>query len=261
MTAGRSSFVKKWKPRKRFGKRKRLFKKKFFLGKNKLSSFPASRITTMRFSQNYIMNGLPDPNGMDENFIRANGLYQPDVSDGTLRNALGYDQWGTFYEKYVVLSAKIRCQFVTTINNTVNGVFNPYMCGIQLTDSVAAIPNLSTLIENRACKVRMMQGQTNGNMVTLTSFYNAKRWHGVKDVQDCEELDADFIISQAEANNPDALFTPEDKTYFRVFYQAAEVGVDPGPIQVNCLVTYTVMCKDPRSLSQSTSITTTEAPP
>jgi len=95
---------------------KRLKKKKYVVpvSKNRLFSFPSNRIVQMRFSQQYTLDSVPDPNGTDENFIFANCLYKPDHSDETNRNALGYTNWGNFYEKYTILSATIRVQFVST---------------------------------------------------------------------------------------------------------------------------------------------------
>lgn len=211
----------------------------------------------MRFSQNYVMDGLPDPNGMDQNFIYANSLYRPDNSDGTLRNALGYHNWGQFYEKYVIVKAHIRVQFTSQINGPVGGIWNPLIVGVQLTDSQDNIPTVTTLIEQRACKTALLQSPANGNIVTLNANYYAAKWHGVKNIEDVETLDAEFIINQEQADDPDAIFHPPDRSFFRIFYQAAEVGTDPTSIQANCLVTYTVLCKDPRNLESVPAITPT----
>jgi len=195
-------YVKKYKRNA-----KKFYKKKRIPYANKLSSFPSSRICEMRFNQNYIMDSLADPNGTDENYLFANCLYRPDASDNTLRNALGYTEWGKFYERYVVLSAKIVVTFIcprVAETQTTNFVA-PLMVGLQLTDGKELIPSITTLLENRGCVSRMMQQSASGNVVTLKSFYNAKKWHGIKDVMDVEELDCQFITSQEEADDPDAI--------------------------------------------------------
>ena len=211
--------------------------------------FPKTRLVEMRFSQNYVMNSLPDPSGTDENFIYANSLYRPDNSDGTVRNALGYAQWGTFYHKYTILKAHIKVQFTSAQNAPVGGIWDPLVVGVQLTNDQDPIASVATLIEQRAARTALMQSPANGNMVTLSANYYAAAWHGVKDVQDVEGLYANFVMSQIEADDTATRFHPFDRSFFRVFYQAPSAGADAVEIQAQCLVTYTVLCQDPRNLT------------
>ena len=205
------------------------------------------------------MDSVADPGGIDENFIFANSLYRPDVSDGGTRNVGGYNEWGHFYEKYVVLKSHIKVTYTSMANGPNNGDWPPHVCALQVTDAQDGFLNISEAVENRACKTKILQAAANGNVVTLTARYNAKKWHGIKDVLDVEELDNHFIMSQLEANDPDLKKTPDDKTFFRIFYQSAANGVNPYKINAECVVTYTVMCKDPRNIPQSVAWIPSEA--
>lgn len=226
--------------------------------RNNLSSFPRSRLVKMRFAQEYQFDPLPGPAGIDENFIYANCIYMPDQSDATQRNALGYNQWGGFYERYVVVKSQIEVSY-TAVQNL--GTESPFICGIQVVDDQQPIAHLSQLIENRACSYRMLQSITNGNIVQkMKGFYKAKAWHGVTDVLDCDELEAEFVVADTTIT-PETLFAPRDKTYYRLFVQANDETINNGKVSCRAVVTYWVMCKDPKIIDQSESITTTTVAP
>lgn len=218
-----------------------------------LPSFPTNKVVEMRYSCEYTLDPVSGPGGIDENFILANGLYRPDQSDAIMRNAMGYNQWGAFYERYTVLSSKIEVSWV----NTVSDPATPSIVGIQLTDSQDPVPTLSELLENRATKYAMMQNITNGNMINKQkAFYNAKRWHGVVDVADVEELDADFIVTQQQADekDPEPVFFPRDPTYYRIYCMGNDDAINSNKVNCRVLVVYRVLVKDPRLLPTSATV-------
>lgn len=51
--------------------------------------------------------------GYGEQIFRLNSLFDPDYS-GAGSQPLGFDQWAAFYNRYKVLSVKVRCQFAAS---------------------------------------------------------------------------------------------------------------------------------------------------
>lgn len=202
------------------------------------TGFPASKVVRMRYSSfDQLSTGALTP--VDVCCMRANSIYSPEYQGyGAPHKPLGYDQWNVFYEKYVVLGSKIRVQFTTT-NGTVS---QPPLIGIYVSDTPVPAISTSSFIENSAGNYKLMAPSNNGNSVTryITARYSAKKQHNITDIKDCESLEALFTAN------------PTDETYYNIFMSYWNEGnSDTQTIQINFIIDYIVMLKDPKPLARS----------
>lgn len=225
-------------PRRRMGRRK--YTARASRNRGRLSArmigFPLSNTVSMRYSAPILINlGAV---GFRQFSFRANSIFDPDVDPAVSAKPLGYDQWNQFYERYVVLGSRI----TLSLGSSSAGQ-NSIICGVFLSDAPSTTATTSTaLIEQGLTNYQIMSPTTNGLWInkSVTMNYSAKKYHGVVDVDDAAELEADWGAN------------PADQTYFIVFastYDSTQIG---GPNITGVLtIDYIVRAKDPKELLQS----------
>lgn len=216
---------------KRFNKRRKNFKSYF----NKTIGFPATNFVKMRYVDTVTLS--PVVNTLSEVVFKANGIYDPYVPLGG-HQPLGQDQWSVFYNKYVVYRSECRVKWCVRVNNS-----EPNCIGIYMSSSpTTAALNVNTLQEQGHSTSLIGSPTTNGNAFTINNklrmVYNAKKWHGVTNVKDADNLEADF--------NAD----PTDATYFIIYAGPMDPqAVAPMPsVVLNVTIDYYVLCKDVKEL-------------
>lgn len=201
-------------------------------------AFPRTKIAKMRYVDQielYSASSVPYVGY----FWRANGIYDPQVALGG-HQPLGYDQWHTFYNHYVVLGSKITVNFVKT---GTAGTVVPLACCVLLCDDTTLTPTLmSTTLEQGLAKYKLMSTSINlgPQQVTVVKKFSAKRFFNVTDVKDnIKTLGASFGAD------------PTEGAYFLII--AGSPGTDTPIEGVTAVLTidYIVSMSEPKELPQS----------
>lgn len=203
--------------------------------RNLMIGFPSQKLVRMRYADYF-----PMPPGAITPIQRwsfsANSINDPDAS-GIGHRPLGWNEWNVFYEKYVVVSAKIRVTYQGGNASTMSMI-----AGLMVTDQSNFLPvSVNQIIEQGTTKYRHVSTATNGNAWNnvLTAHYNARKWHNVTDIKDCESLESNM--------NSD----PTDRTYFNLYVANYTSDGTGNALQCYVVIDYVVLVKDPKPLTGS----------
>lgn len=163
--------------------------------------------------------------------FRANSIFDPNLS-GTGHQPLSHDQWGNFYDHYVVLGAKMTVCFTST--SSTDSAF----ASVALQDTNNTMTSQSQIREQPRSRWTLIPIQGGNNQRKLSCFYSAKKFFGAKSVVTWDKLGAVFGANPSE----DALF--------RIFYQNAS-GTSAIPLVVNVIIDYIVLLSEPKVLTLS----------
>ena len=165
----------------------------------------------------------------DKQHFSANGLYDPDLTSTLGHQPSGFDQWMRAYHSYRVIGAKIHVQCTPTgTGNITPGYLGIYLAHTknELSDIIGDATGgmVSAIMEQpRNNTLRYAAGSNNstGRYTRLIKTYSPKKFHGVQDLKDCEDL-----LGTHQTN-------PTDQAIFTV-YQLTVGTNDPG--KMHCLV-------------------------
>jgi len=168
--------------------------------------------------------------------FRANSIFDPDETAGG-HQPLGHDEWGLFYNHYIVLGAKITCQFNATTSFADASIY-----GIYLADDTVLPIKASTICEQGLARWNSAPLSTDGGTSSkrIYNTYSAKKFHNVKDV-----ADNSGILGASFGNNP------AENAIFTVFTQALNSLANPPVLDVLVTIEYIVMMQEPKSLNPS----------
>lgn len=123
--------------------------------------------------------------------FRTNSIYDPDQS-GIGHQPMGHDQYENFYNRYIVLGSKITCTFKTTEQADATNPDSSFInCGITtIANASETIIDNSDFMENNKATYVQLQAQRPAG--TVTKNFSAKRFFGVKNVLDEEDVGAVF---------------------------------------------------------------------
>lgn len=191
------------------------------------SGMPVIRRANLRYVDQVTLTSTSGLLG--EYVFRANDLYDPNYTS-TGHQPMGYDQWMTLYNHFVVISSKITVKYFgnTSINT---------QAGIYLSDAVssAGYSNATGLIEARkgTYKFLAIDMQT-----VCTSKYNAKQFFNLSDTKDYSPIQGSSGSS------------PTEVAAYHLWIQDVSA---PASTTVRALVTidYIVEFREPQDLAQS----------
>lgn len=186
-------------------------------------------ITKMRYTDAFSLTSTAGV--LATHFFRWNSIYDPDAT-GTGHQPMGYVEWATFYNHYTVLGAKIR------ILGTVENDSNLYRVGLLTTDDTT-IPYTTAdgLVEAGKRPYRLMNGLENKTF-DVSLKWSAKKFFGLKDVQDNDEVGA------AIGSNPAELA-------FCCFWLQAWGGAATITVNAQVVIEFIVKYKEPKELAVS----------
>lgn len=202
--------------------------------------FPSNRMVRWRYAESFLLNPLNG--GVIVNTVfRANSPFDPNVSGPTGRNALGADQWGTFYSHYCVVGSKISCKF----SRTASAANANSIVGIYL-DNQTAIPSttdVTGLREQGFARFKELIGAQTGYLVpTVRNFYSAKRFFNLQSIKD-NQL---WLGGEMSASQPPT----SGDAFYHVFAGVNITGGSAGgPIECMVTIDYIVLLSDPNTLS------------
>jgi len=123
--------------------------------------------------------------------FRCNSVFDPNAT-GAGHQPMGHDQYANFYKRYTVVGAKITVRFCanTVSGSTVdpNAITNVGITTIDDTGSNIISP--SEFMENNRTTYGLIQPQRPSH--TITKYFSAKEFFGIKNVVDDDTLSAGF---------------------------------------------------------------------
>jgi hypothetical protein len=198
-----------------------------------VSGFPISQRTTLY----YFEYNLLDTGGATLGYVdfRANGIYDPDVAAGG-HQPLGYDQWTTFYNNWIVESATITTTFKANVASE-----NTQICGILLSDDTTTPLEVGELCEQplarwgiTCCNAGSKAFSTIRNHYDVRSFYNIK-----------DPLDNVARLGGTTGGDP------TEQAIFRVYFNNSNGGISDTTMQSHTLIEYKVLFSEPKALAAS----------
>lgn len=193
--------------------------------------FPSTKVVKLRYVDAITLTSTTG--SLAVNTWRANSPYDPYYAVGG-HQALGFDQWTTFYNQYIVLGSKATCRFTFSSGSV------PIQIGIILNSSNTILStNFSGLNEQGLCKDQVLNASSASKPTVLTKTYSAKRFHNVKDLKDNYD-DIGALIST----------NPTNEALYILFAQSQDLlGTVAARVVIE--IDYIVMFAGPRELVQS----------
>lgn len=209
-------------------RRGKLRKPKFAMTRQVQNTFSDRQIVKLNYFDQILMD--PGSLGAAGYAFRANCCFDPDYSS-TGHQPMGFDQWGAFYQKFVVLGAKITVNPLSS-DATSDGSSAIITCALQRTP-IQDI-NINQQIEQKHSRYSTVQLGFRSRPIVV--HYSAKKFEGVKDVSDNDDLFGTLSAS------------PNKQSYFVISGYASQPSSDTKPIRLQVKINYIVMFKDPQRL-------------
>lgn len=222
-------------PRRRYKKRRGYRKRRRFTRtKELMPGFPATKLVKHRYCD--VLSLVPGV-GISAFAYAANGMYDPYIPAGG-HQPLGYDEWSQFYNHYVVIGAKVTCQFVLSSS----GQNTSMATGIYLADDSVIPTSLTELVEQGLGTYRIQASGVNapGNYQRQTKTFSAKKFFNVTDIKD--------NIGRIGATNT---ANPAELAVFNIWAASVD-GTSIGSIDCLMTIEYLALWSEPKSLTQST---------
>lgn len=167
--------------------------------------------------------------------FRANSIYDPDHTTSVLdHKPLGSTEWGTFYDNYCVLGAKLNVMPV----NLQTAI--PIQFGIVLRHggiSSAVNPNL--LKEQGDSTWAYAGNMNNMRQRSITKKVSIAKFTGYKNPNNENVLRASMGAN------------PEEVVYFQIWCASADQSTDPAAVSFNITLDYITLLSMPKKLPQS----------
>lgn len=180
------------------------------------------KLVRMKYSEETSLNVTSTPLHIT---YAANDISECRVgSAGT--QAMGHDQWSTFYTNYTVLGSRIKVRYLGS------GV--TVLCAINKSVDGAVLTSNQQIREQKGC-ISTYQNYQQANDAVLRSNFSTKKMFSVADVKDNHELSAAFNAS------------PTAKGYYDVYVGNA-AGNDPATQWFIVDIEYIVMMRDVKQL-------------
>lgn len=222
---------KKWKRKK---KRYRASKSLSPYTGRYMGAFPENKVVNLRYVDIISLN--PAAISVSEYIFRANSVHDPDYSGGG-HQPLGYDQWTPFYNHYVVIGARISCQFIYSSGASPTGI----IYGVYLRDDATTMTTGQEIMEQQLGKYRVAAASSlsSPSVTTLTNNFSAKKFFNITDIKD-------------NRDNLGAIVTtsPTDGAFFHVWASTLD-GTDLGDVDVVVTMNFIVSFSEPNNLAQS----------
>lgn len=205
------------------------------------SPYGKSKLMKFRYAEQVTID--PGAGGLIGDYIfNANSMYDPNLT-GTGHQPMGFDQWTPFFNHYVVTACKITAHFQQ--NNLISTNNDDAVVGIYLADdsSLPFTQPISMMEQNKA-KWRYTTSRDGKGYASVSHYYDAKRFHGVTNVNDNHELSG--VMGNFGTGS-----SPTETACFHVFAGAQNGANDINPFIVNVIMEFTALLREPKDLTTS----------
>lgn len=194
------------------------------------TAFPASKITTLKYTEGYIT--VDAPVGSSAGYVfRANGLFDPNYT-GTGHQPLGFDQWCAMYNRYVVLASKIKVTFYATDTETLDVV-----AGVAVYDTTTTASSIEKYMEQPMASWTVIPAGAGADTKTCYAAFDVKTFNG--------NLPLDDVLQGNPSSDPGRLW------YYHVFCGATGAAENPGALKATLEIEYKVKFFSPVTLALS----------
>lgn len=187
--------------------------------------------------------------------VKAQGLdYQPNTGAGgqPITNVESYDNWKSRFQHFCVLGSKLSLTYSPI--GTLAGEPSTLYCGVAgVSNQISVSTTMDTISKLPYYKrAQILGSSTQGFGVgkRLYQFYSAKKFEGVKDVIDNQQLRGRFENS----NTGDTYLPPGEQSFFNfgIVNTVANPGSAPSPGIMRARVEYIVKLSEPTNTNQTT---------
>lgn len=188
---------------------------------------PASHLVKHRWNTSFLYT-VASVTTVDRVF-NTNFLWQPDYTTGASHAAMGWLQWASLYENYIVIGSKITWK--------ISGfdVTDPVTFACFTSTVPTALSNLNEATEQNGGKVYFIGNETGGRPnLTLTQKWSAKKWTKSSNVLDNEQL---MCVYDAE---------PVNNFYYHLVVSNPAAGA--ASFLLNTTIEFTVIWREPRTI-------------
>lgn len=214
-------------PRRKFAGRTRRLGSKYVP-----SGMPKQRVAKLRYVESI---SRTTTSGVLDNYVfRANSCFDPDFT-GTGHQPMGFDQWSALFNHYTVLGSKIS----VTAQIVTNASTKPVIAGVYLSDGSGAPYTLFTeFAEAKKGRWRQMLPSIGEKSYKLVSKFSAKKFYGLKDVMDNQNLRAAVTTN------------PGEDAFYHLWCQCADAA-STATVRYTIVIDYIVKFTEPKDLAQS----------
>lgn len=163
----------------------------------------------------------------------ANSIFDPNRT-GIGHQPLGHDEWKLFYNHATVLGSRIKVTFMPTTNAPITG---NACCSVKLLGNATLDTNIYSTLEQTSSTWKLMgNANASGKGVTLTKYFSAKKFFGVKDVRDSSNIRGTFGAN------------PADEAYYHIQCTGLNGTDDPADVDVVVTIEYICLLSERRQL-------------
>ncbi len=198
------------------------------------TAFPHNRTVTLRYCD--VISLDPAAGVVAKHQFRANSIFDPD-STGVGHQPKGRDEWAEFYHHYVVVGAKITCQFTGSGTNQPGAILGVGL--VPTTGGLGSTPG--DIAENGTANWQVGGVSANDSLNhSITAFYSAKQFYNITDIKD----NIDRLGASIGSN-------PSEDVFFEVFFGPLNGTVDLVRSDILVTIEYIVSMSEPKTLAQS----------
>jgi len=234
-------------PRKYVPKTKKSFRKRKYNRKAKVPlrsqnlvrlGFPKTTMVRLRYVDYCTLDA--GAGTCAQAIFKANGCYDPRTAVGG-HQPMGFDQWSTFYNHYVVVGSKIRAHLGTGgVTTPINGA----IFGINLNDDVTMSTDVTTIMEQGLTKYNKQNFSPHagsGKGFVATKTFSSKKFFNITNVTD----NINRVGAPTTAD-------PTDLANYIVWFGAPPGDLtDMVSVNATIIIEYLVIFSEPRDLTQS----------
>jgi len=200
-------------------------------------AIPDKTMVTMKFAQDVNIN-VAGPTGANYLF-RCNSIYDPNQSSVLGGQPLSHDQWEIFYQKYVVVGAKISVRFIADESNTAtNSSLDTTNVGITTIKDVGdTITNPVEFMESNRTTYGVICPQK--PIHRITKKFSAKKFFGLKNVVD--EYDCGALFN---AN-------PQNEAFWQIKLWPVDGSSTTRAINMNVMIHYICVLRERSNIGTS----------
>lgn len=195
---------------------------------------PDSHVVKLKYVEQFNLNAGTGTNAV--HVFRANSIFDPSLTT-TGHQPLGRDQWLPFYDHYLVIGAKIKCQFISV---DADGNTGSQMVGIMLQDSSTSNLNPINIMEQTGSTYKVLTSSDAMQKAVVSKGFSPKKFFGLKDISDNRSL-----VGAAQDGNP------TEGAYWLVYQAPLDPTQNCGTIRCIATIEYLVKYTERKTLAQS----------
>lgn len=200
-----------------------------------IGGFENKKLVKLRYVEQFTLD--PSSTVSVSQVFRANSLFDPNYT-GVGHQPSNFDRLASLYDRYTVLGAKIKVQWVPTTSNTINP---PPVLGVHLSEAGDDMYDAyiqggiqSVLEQPRLAASAYYVGAPFLEQKPLIKTFSAKKFFGTKNIVGVDPYSADVTAN------------PEEGAFFEVIAMSPDGSADPAVITLRATIEYIALMTEPK---------------